>query len=104
MGAAPDFPASRLAQVSSVVLPTGVGFSQVGLVGVVAGIGFTMALFVAQLAFPPGALLETAKLAIITGSVLAALLSVGLGRVLLPAVVDPRAAATAAQAEASTFS
>jgi Na+:H+ antiporter, NhaA family len=93
-----------MTQVRVVALPTGVGFSQVGLVGVVAGIGFTMALFVAQLAFPSGALLETAKLAIITGSVLAALLSVGLGRVLLPAAMDPRAAATAAEAEASTVS
>jgi NhaA family Na+:H+ antiporter len=93
-----------LKQARIVALPTGVGFGQVGLVGVVAGIGFTMALFVAQLAFPAGALLETAKLAIITGSVVAALLSVALGRVLLPAVLDPRAAATAAEAEASTVS
>lgn len=89
-------------QARIVAMPAGVGFSHVGLVGVVAGIGFTMSLFVAQLAFPAGALLETAKLAIITGSVLAALLSIGLGRALLPAVVDPMAAATAAEAEAST--
>lgn len=38
------------------------------LVGVVGGIGFTMSLFIAQLAFPPGALLDTAKLAILVGS------------------------------------
>lgn len=38
------------------------------LVGIVGGIGFTMSLFIAQLAFPPGALLDTAKLAILVGS------------------------------------
>ena len=38
------------------------------LVGVVGGIGFTMSLFIAQLAFPPGPLLDTAKLAILIGS------------------------------------
>lgn len=40
----------------------------VALVGIVGGIGFTMSLFVAQLAFPPGPLLDTAKLAILVGS------------------------------------
>ncbi|HET9625808.1 MAG TPA: Na+/H+ antiporter NhaA [Kofleriaceae bacterium] len=38
------------------------------LVGVVGGIGFTMSLFIAQLAFPNGPLLLTAKLAILIGS------------------------------------
>jgi NhaA family Na+:H+ antiporter len=38
------------------------------LVGLVGGIGFTMSLFIAQLAFKPGPLLETAKLAILVGS------------------------------------
>lgn len=38
------------------------------LVGLVGGIGFTMSLFIAQLAFPPGPLLDTAKLAILAGS------------------------------------
>ena len=38
------------------------------LVGLVGGIGFTMTLFNAQLAFPPGPLLDTAKLAILVGS------------------------------------
>jgi len=38
------------------------------LVGVVGGIGFTMSLFIAQLAFVPGPLLDTAKLAILVGS------------------------------------
>ena len=36
-------------------LPRGVTWPQVGVVGVVAGIGFTMSIFIAQLAFPTGA-------------------------------------------------
>lgn len=82
--------------------PTGMGARQVSLVGIVAGIGFTMALFVAQLAFPSGPLLETAKLAIICGSVLAALLSVVAGRFLLDPSPHPLAARSEAEAEAST--
>jgi NhaA family Na+:H+ antiporter len=38
------------------------------LVGIVGGIGFTMSLFIAQLAFEPGPLLDTAKLAILVAS------------------------------------
>ena len=50
------------------------------LVGIVGGIGFTMSLFIAQLAFPPGPLLDAAKLAILVGSgtAMAAGLVVGL--------------------------
>jgi NhaA family Na+:H+ antiporter len=83
-------------------LPTGIGYRQLSLVGIVAGIGFTMALFVAQLAFPSGALLETSKLAIICGSALAAVLSVFAGRFLLAGRPHPGAARTEAEAEAST--
>lgn len=88
-------------------LPTGIGYRQLGVVGIVAGIGFTMALFVAQLAFPPGAhpsaaLLETSKLAIITGSAVAAVLSVVAGRFLLSTQPEPGQAQSEAEAEAST--
>jgi NhaA family Na+:H+ antiporter len=88
-------------------LPTGIGYRQLSVVGIVAGIGFTMALFVAQLAFPPGAqpsaaLLETSKLAIITGSAVAAVLSVVAGRFLLSAQPEPGQAQSEAEAEAST--
>jgi NhaA family Na+:H+ antiporter len=51
----------------------------IALVGVVGGIGFTVSLFVAQLAFPSGPLLVTAKLAILVGSTAAALLGLTLG-------------------------
>jgi NhaA family Na+:H+ antiporter len=88
-------------------LPRGIGYRQLAVVGIVAGIGFTMALFVAQLAFPPGeqasrALLETSKLAIISGSVVAALLGVVAGRLLLATRPVPGEAQTEAEAEAST--
>ena len=49
-------------------LPSGVRWSGVLVVGLVAGIGFTMALFIATLAFPPGPLIEVAKLGILLAS------------------------------------
>jgi Na+:H+ antiporter, NhaA family len=51
------------------------------LVGLVGGIGFTMSLFIAQLAFPPGPLLDTAKLAILVGSGVAILIGLAFGLV-----------------------
>jgi len=49
------------------------------LVGLAGGIGFTMSLFIAQLAFPPGPLLDTAKLAILVGSGLSIAIGLGYG-------------------------
>ena len=49
------------------------------LVGLVGGIGFTMSLFIAQLAFPPCPLLDTAKLAILVGSGIAIALGLAFG-------------------------
>jgi Na+:H+ antiporter, NhaA family len=57
----------------------------VALVGVVGGIGFTMSLFIAQLAFPPGPLLDTAKLAILVASATASILGLVLGALTLRA-------------------
>ncbi len=56
-------------------LPEGVGWRAVAGVGLVAGIGFTMALFIAGLAFGP-ALLDEAKLGILSASLTAAVLGV----------------------------
>lgn len=61
-------------------LPTGVGFSGVALVGLVGGIGFTMSLFIAALALPEGPILETARLAILAASLLAAIAGLVVGR------------------------
>ena len=48
--------------------PRGARWPELAVVGMVGGIGFTMALFVAQLAFPSGASLEVSKLAVLCGS------------------------------------
>jgi NhaA family Na+:H+ antiporter len=79
------------ARVGVAALPTGVTWLQVGLVGVVAGIGFTMSIFISQLAFGAGETLETSKVAILIASGLAAVLAYGLGRIVLstPAASSP---------------
>lgn len=82
--------------------PRGVQWSGVLVVGLVGGIGFTMSLFVADLAFPPGKLLETAKLAVLVASGLAAVLGLGVGRLVLKQSLDPKAARSAHEAETST--
>ncbi|HEY7373041.1 MAG TPA: Na+/H+ antiporter NhaA [Polyangia bacterium] len=77
--------ASWLAVRSGVAaLPSGVRWSGVLVVGLVAGIGFTMALFIATLAFPAGPLLGVAKLGILLASGIAAVIGVTAGRCLLP--------------------
>jgi len=71
-----SFLATRLGWAS---LPEGVGWgSMVGL-GLLAGIGFTVSLFISTLAFQGGDLIDQAKLGTLTGSVVAA----GLGLTLL---------------------
>ena len=61
-------------------LPPGVTWGGVVLVGCLGGIGFTMSIFVATLAFPDSALLPTAKLAVLAGSVTAGTMALVLGR------------------------
>jgi len=60
-------------------LPEGVGWRQMTAGGALAGIGFTMALFVAGLALD-GALLDAAKVGILTGSLVAAMIGMALFR------------------------
>ncbi len=55
-------------------LPEGVSWRQLLGVGMLAGIGFTMALFVASLAFTDSALIETAKVGILSASLIAGVL------------------------------
>ena len=89
------------ARLGLAALPRGVQWTQVSVVGIVGGIGFTMALFIAQLAFPAGPLLETAKLAILVGSGGAAALSLLIGYRFLKEQ-STGVAATETEAEAST--
>ena len=70
--------------------------------GVVAGVGFTMALFIAQLAFAYARLLAAAKLGILATGGAAALLGIALGRSQLSTAETPGAAQTADEAECST--
>lgn len=97
--------ACRLTVAAGVAaLPRDASWPGVALVGLTAGIGFTMSLFVAQLAFPPGPLLETAKLAILVGSAISALVGLAYGAATLrapaadePAFVDAATAESAAE-------
>ena len=50
------------------VLPAGVGWSHIAGVSLLCGIGFTMSLFIASLAFADAGLLDAAKLGILVGS------------------------------------
>lgn len=54
-------------------LPSGVSWGGVVLVGLLAGVGFTMSIFIAMLAFESEALLGAAKLGVLSGSLVAAM-------------------------------
>ena len=54
------------------------GWRRLHAVGWLAGIGFTMALFIATLAFPSGPALAAAKVGILSGSFVAALVGAAL--------------------------
>ncbi len=82
-------------------LPAGVHWSGIGLVGIVAGIGFTMAIFIAGLAFDDPGLLAAAKLAVLLASGVAAAAGYALGAAVLPKSVAAGAAQTASEAESS---
>ena len=83
-------------------LPRGLTVRHLVVLGVVAGIGFTMALFIAQLAFNDARLLAGAKLGVLGASGLAAVAALLLGRLLLVSAEAAGAAQTAHEAESST--
>jgi NhaA family Na+:H+ antiporter len=60
-------------------LPEGVSWSAVLLIGLLGGIGFTMSVFIAVLAFDDARLLAAAKLGILLGSAMAAILGLAWG-------------------------
>jgi NhaA family Na+:H+ antiporter len=66
------------------VLPKNVSFLQLYGVSIICGIGFTMALFVANLAFVAPADLNISKLGIITGSLLSSIVGLVFLRRVLP--------------------
>jgi len=83
-------------------LPMGLTLRHLVVLGVVAGVGFTMALFIAQLAFPDAKFLAAAKLGVLLASGAAAVIGLALGRLLLSGVTVVGAATTADEAESST--
>jgi NhaA family Na+:H+ antiporter len=83
-------------------LPAGVTWRHLVVLGMVAGVGFTMAIFIAQLAFTDARLLSAAKLGILLASAAAGVAALVLGRILLPAGPIAAGARTADEAEAST--
>jgi Na+:H+ antiporter, NhaA family len=83
-------------------LPVGVTSVHLVILGVVAGVGFTMALFIAQLAFPDARLLAAAKIGVLVASAVAGVLALVLGRLFLPKTPNTGAARTADEAEASS--
>lgn len=83
-------------------LPAGMSLRHLVVLGVVAGVGFTMALFIAQLAFTDAHLLSAAKLGVLAASGGAAVLGLVLGRLLLAPVDATGVAVTADEAESST--
>jgi Na+:H+ antiporter, NhaA family len=60
-------------------LAPGISWGGICLVGLLAGIGFTMSIFIAMLAFTDESLLAAAKLGVLLGSLVAALLGLGWG-------------------------
>ena len=61
-------------------LPKGVSWRHMLLLGLLGGIGFTMSIFIANLAFEDSQLLSAAKFAVLLGSGLAAVLGLLPGR------------------------
>ncbi|WP_437986696.1 Na+/H+ antiporter NhaA [Sorangium sp. So ce117] len=83
-------------------LPRGVGWRGIAVIGCVAGIGFTMAIFIAGLAFGDAALLAAAKLGVLLASAVAAVVGLLVGRLVLSGTPAPGAALTLEEAETST--
>lgn len=65
-------------------LPTGVGWKGIIIVGMVAGIGFTMSLFIAELAFTDAGMLGMAKLGVLIATAAAAIIGLFMGFRWLP--------------------
>ncbi|MCY1354300.1 Na(+)/H(+) antiporter NhaA [compost metagenome] len=63
-------------------LPPGATWPWMALIGCLGGIGFTMSIFIANLAFPQQDLLSAAKLGVLVGSVTAGIVGLAYGRVL----------------------
>lgn len=88
-----------MARVGVATLPRGIGVRELLVLGIVAGVGFTMAIFVGGLAFSDAVKLAQAKTAILVASGAAIVLALLAGRLLLRPIHVP--IATASEAERS---
>jgi NhaA family Na+:H+ antiporter len=79
-------------------LPRGVGWAQIAGVGMIAGVGFTVSIFIAGLAFDAAALVDEAKIGILAGS--AAMGGLGVAVLRFVGREDDGVAETAAEGEA----
>jgi Na+:H+ antiporter, NhaA family len=82
-------------------LPTGVSWKQISAVGVLAGIGFTVSIFISSLAFDEPAQLMEAKTAVLAASVLAGVLGYFALRKNDGRLAQPAAAATSVDLDAA---
>lgn len=82
-------------------LPKGMTWPQVTLVGLLAGIGFTVSNFIALLAFTDPMLIGTAKFAILIGSALSMIVGLAYGRAILAGKAVPEGAPSLLVAESS---
>lgn len=83
-------------------LPAGITTKHLVVLGVVAGVGFTMSLFIAQLAFADPTYLAAAKLGVLVASGAAGAVALVVGRIVLPEVSTQLAAVTVDECERST--
>lgn len=89
-------------KVGLATMPVGLSTRHLLLLGTVAGVGFTMSLFIAQLAFHDLNLLGAAKTGVLLASAAASLVALGLGKLLLPRELPSGAAQSVDEAETST--
>lgn len=74
----PSFVVARPLRIGA--LPHGIGYRHLVALGLVAGVGFTMSLFIAQLAFRDAELLSAAKTGVLVASGCAGIVSFVYGR------------------------
>jgi NhaA family Na+:H+ antiporter len=65
-------------------LPPGVGWSQLLGAGILGGIGFTMSIFITNLAFKDASIIQASKLSVLVASLIAAILGLLLLRIATP--------------------
>jgi NhaA family Na+:H+ antiporter len=82
-------------------LPPGVTWRSLFVVGAAGGIGFTMAIFIAELAFTDPTLLAAGKLAVLIGTGLSAAIALGSGHLFLSRPGDDDTGVTESDVESS---